>query len=317
MVLQESHQSRYAIADEATVREIETQTLFMNHDQCSAGLELKSERRVAQTAHAGKTCCVAVEWQNCGTDSADRLFNRAEFVIEQVGLQVGIGVMLQKCIGSDFSTLTSYPHCWEGGMVLFASGNVVHNNRVIAETGLSYGTFENGDRVVLERSSEGYIRYIRIRHDPNTGRTRQATLVSLPTEQLVGEGSLSPYLLLAGISSTVEGRARLRCIRSALPAWRPCLSFLYPSCFVDGIVALRLSWQRILPTTTDDLLLHNIIPFCGREWFADTEETEKVFDYDNEDMEEDHEEEKSTEDQNDNGNLYCSSQYALSQCYES
>ena len=144
-MLQESHQSRYAIADEATVREIETQTLFMNHDQCSAGLELNSERRVAQTAHAGKTCCVAVEWQNCGTDSADRLFNRAEFVIEQVGLQVGIGVMLQKCIGSDFSALTSYPHCWKEGWY-YLPPEMWYNNRVIAETGLSYAP----SRMVIE-----------------------------------------------------------------------------------------------------------------------------------------------------------------------
>ena len=56
--------------------------------------------------------------------------------------------------------------------------------------------------------------------------------------------------------------------------------------FCRWCVAL-FSWQRVLPTTTDDLLLHNIIPFWGV--MVDTEETEKVFDYDNEDMEEDHE----------------------------
>ena len=94
-------------------------------------------------------------------------------------------------------------------MALLASGKIVANNRIVGDTGLGYGTFENGDRVVLERAGEGDATTTtvhRIRLDRSKGKAKWFHLATLPSETLVGGGALTPYLLLSGLGSKPEER---------------------------------------------------------------------------------------------------------------
>jgi|MDSY01.1.fsa_nt_gb hypothetical protein len=273
MVLSHGFPSSNSVADFLNTS-IALPPLYLDAGKCSEGLELREGGSVVATAtgegcRSGRGCCVAVGWSPSPEEV--RPFTRAEFVVEQVGLQVGFGLML-KNVGSDLRKLTSYPHCWEGGVALLASGKIVANNRIVGDTGLGYGTFENGDRVVLERAGEGDATTTtvhRIRLDRSKGKAKWFHLATLPSETLVGGGALTPYLLLSGLGSKPEGAARVRCVRSALPPWRPQISYIFPPAFDEGVTVLRMAWARKLPSMTEEVLIHLILPFCGPEWFAE------------------------------------------------
>ena len=288
MVLTHGFPSSNSVADLPSTAFQEPPELFADPERCSEGLELREGGALVSTAvgaaRGTSGRCVALDWPGSGP------LGRVECVVEQVGFQVGFGVMVTN-VGSDLRKLLSYPHCWRGGVVLFNSGAVLMNNGVVGNTGAGYGTFENGDRIVMERGGDGEPTSVhRIRFDRKSGRSQWAHLATLPTQELVGEGPPVPYLVLSGLGATEKGAARVRCVRTALPPFRPELSHLFPPPFVAGVASLRRSWARMLPGEADEVLIHAILPFCSNDWFAVEEEEEEEEREEDEDEDEDEDE---------------------------
>ncbi len=143
---------------------------------------------------------------------------------------------------------------------------MVRANKVVAETGVGWGTFEAGDRIVIELvgGREPAVYRARQGFKLNTPPTYRR-LATLPTAALKGGSGngLRPFLALRGLPNA---RASVRLVRSGLPLWSLHTAPLYTPWHRRCALALAAAFCKATGAASD-VVLHSILPFCDWTWF--------------------------------------------------